>query len=502
MLHIRTTRTGSLSTAVQVVHYDKGKAMIIKHIGSASDKATLSLLKQQAEDFIEKYTGQQSLFFPSAEKESDNKIIQSKYARSVGVKYTLLKQLLYHLFSLFTFDSLKKPLLTDLVMARIVQPSSKLAAIALLKDMFDLVYSETDMYRQLPTFADLKEEVEKKVVMLAKKQLNFTFTVVFYDVTTLYFETFKEDSEQFKKPGFSKDNKFNQPQIVIGLIVNEDGFPVSYDIYAGNTFEGHTLIPSLTAFKKRYNVKNLTVIADAAMISKTNVESLLKNNLNYIVGARVSNLSSALQKTISNTLQMIDGTTCRVTTERGTLICDFSKKRYWKNKHEMEKQLEKARQKVGKVDILPRKIKFLKNQRKTKTEINEELVEKTKLLLGVKGYYTNLENETNEEIIKQYHNLWHVEKAFRMAKNDLQTRPIYHFKKQAIEAHILICFMALAVGTYMELLTKHSLQVILKQGKETVEVKIKDKITGEIITIQPEISTELDEILSKLGFTY
>lgn len=501
MLHIRTTKTGSSSTAVQVVRYSSGKAIIIKHIGSAHDKSQLALLKHQAEEYIEKYTGQQSLF-NSSDNRKENKIIQSRYARSVGVKYSPLRRILYHLFSVFTFDNLQKPLLTDLVMARLVNPSSKLQSIACLKEMFDINYSETDVYRQLPTFSDLKEEVEKKIISFAQKNLNFNFTVVFYDVTTLYFETFKKDEENFRKPGFSKDNKFNQPQILIGLIVNQDGFPVSYDTYSGNTFEGHTLIPSLLEFKKKHNVQNLTVVADAAMISLQNVEALIHNNINYIVGARISNLSDKLIRDISSHLNMIDEASYRLKTERGTLICDFSKKRYWKNKNEMEEQLAKARMYEGKSDRLIRKVKFLKSMDKTKTAINEELIEKTKLLLGIKGYYTNLEKETNETIIKQYHNLWRVEKSFRMAKSDLQTRPVYHFKNKAIHSHILICFMALAVGTYMELSAKRSLKQILKLLKEAVEVKIKDKITGDIITIQPELSTELQELLAKLAFTY
>ena len=501
MFHIRTTKTGSSSTAVQIVKYSSGKTIIIKHIGSASSKSELKLLRHQAEDFVEKFTGQQSLF-SSSDNRQENKIIQSRYARSAGFKYTLLHRLFNHLFHVFTFDDLDKPLLNDLVMARIVNPSSKLVAVTYLKEMFDINYTETQIYRELPSFSDLKEEVEGKILSFAKKHLNFNFTVVFYDVTTLYFETFKTDKENFKKHGFSKDNKFNQPQIVIGLIVNQDGLPVSYDIYAGNTFEGHTLIPSLVAFKKKHHVKNLTVIADAAMISLTNVEALIRSNIRYIVGARVSNLADGLIKELSEKLNMVDGASYRLATERGILICDFSKKRYWKNKNEMEEQLLKARKYAGKADTLPRKIKFLKNLTKTKTVINEALIEKTKLLLGIKGYYTDLDKETNEAIIKLYHNLWHVEKSFRMAKTDLQTRPIYHSKNKAIQSHILICFMALALGTYMEISTKRSLQKMLKLTKEAVEMKIKDKITGDIITIQPEISTELQELLEKLRFTY
>jgi len=501
MLRIRTTKTGSLSTAVQVVRYLFRKTVIIRHIGSASDKSQLTLLKIQAEDFIEKYTGQKSLF-NSLDNQKENKIIQSQYARTMGIKYCFLKEVIYHLFRIFTFDKLRSPLLTDLVMARIVNPSSKLQSTIFLREMFDINYSQTDVYRKLPAFSDLKEEVEKRIIYFAKKYLNFIFTVVFYDVTTLYFETFKEDLSGLRKPGFSKDNKFSQPQIIIGLIVNQSGFPVSYDLYSGNTFEGHTLIPSLLEFKKKYNVQNLTVVADAAMISLNNVEALVYNEINYIVGARISNLSNCLIQNISNHLKMTDGLSYRLKTERGILICDFSKKRYWKNKNEIEEQLAKAKKHERKSDRSFRKVKFLKSTDKTKAVINKALIEKTKLLLGIKGYYTNLKTESNAEIIQQYHNLWHVEKSFRMVKSDLQTRPIYHFKDKAIRSHILICFMALAVGTYIELSAKTSLQKTLKLLKKAVEVKIKDKVTGDIITIQPELSTELQKLLTKLTFTY
>ena len=501
MPHIRTTKTSSSSTAVQVVRYELGKTIIIKHIGSAANASELLFLKYQAEEYIEKYTGQQSLFTPQRHHEK-NHIIQSQYAKCVGIKYNLLNQVFHHLFTLFAFNDLKKPLLNDLVMMRIISPSSKLQAIKCLREMFDIKYSEADVYRKLLTFPDLKENIEKKVIAFAKENLNFDFTVVFYDVTTLYFESFKEDKEGFRKPGFSKDNKFNQPQIVIGLIVNKEGFPVSCDIYSGNVFEGHTIIPSLTAFKKKHQIQNLTVVADAAMISINNVNELIRHDMRYIVGARISNLPDVLMEDISKRLNMTDGANYKVKTDKGLLVCDFSKKRYWKSKNEMENQLIKARRYEGKPDAFSRKMKFLKNLDKTKMVINEELLEKTKMLLGIKGYYTNLDKESNETIISQYHNLWHVEKAFRMAKSDLEMRPIYHFNNKAIQAHILICFMALAVATYIELSSNSSIQKAVNFLKEAAEVKIKDTITGEIITIQPELSTELKDFLTKLRFTY
>ena len=157
----------------------------------------------------------------------------------------------------------------------------------------------------------------------------------------------------------------------------------------------------------------------------------------------------------------------------------------------MEKQIKKAKILLQNPSKISKRNKFLKTTGKSKTEINKELIEKTKMLPGIKGYYTNLDNIDNKTVIKLYHNLWNVEKAFRMAKSDLKTRPIYHRKEKTIKAHILICFMALSVGEYIEIKSKLSLQRVLKIMKTAVDVKIKDEVTGQIINIPAYLSTQL-----------
>ena len=219
-------------------------------------------------------------------------------------------------------------------------------------------------------------------------------------------------------------------------------------------FEGHTLIPVIKAFKEKHGISTLTVVADAAMISGDNVEALDKNSLNYIVGARMGNISPRLISKISDKISGKDKATMRIKTDLGNLVCDFSAKRYAKDKREMEKQVKKAENLIND-PAKAKRAKFVKSG-VAAYEFNKELLEKAKLLLGIKGYYTNLgEDISNQTIIDRYHNLWHVEQAFRVAKNDLSTRPIFHFKKEAIQTHILICFMALAVSKYMEIKTKH-----------------------------------------------
>lgn len=501
MFHVRTVKTASSATAVQVVRYRNRKRIVVKHIGSARTQEELASLKQTAQIWIDRETKQQYLF--PTERKTTSTLIPVGKIRNLGFRYTLAYEVLTEIFGLMQFHTLESRILLDFVLIRIIQPASKLESLELLSELFGIVHTRADFYRNIPAIVSLKGKVEKKTITFAQKQFAFDFSIVFYDVTTVYFESFKEDVEEFRKPGFSKDNKANQPQIVIGLIVTRDGFPVAYDIFAGNTFEGKTFIPTICKFRDTYKVLNLTVVADAAMISLPNVQSLVKNNLSYIVGARVANLKHNQIKEISHQLSAVDGASTRIETERGLLVCDFSLKRYQKDKREMEKQIAKAEKLIAQKDGTKR-TKFLTNKDRKKTEqiLNTSLIGKTKLLLGVKGYYTNLPAESNKTIIDHYHNLWHVEQAFRIAKSDLSMRPIYHFKKQTVEAHILICFMALAVCKYMELKTGRSTKAIMKLLKKITDARILNTLTGEEIAIRSDVSEEIQKLLETLSLPH
>jgi len=509
MLYLRTTKTASGATAVQVVQYANRRKVVVKHIGSIHTPEELVSLRLTGKKWIEQETHQQRLF-PHAEKQIKS-LTPIEKCLYLDTRYSFIYDVLSQLFRLFHFDKLNNRLLLDLVIMRIIQPVSKLESLELLSEMFGINYNRGKLYKTIASFPTLKNLVEKEAVCFAKQNLRFDFSIVFYDVTTLYFETFQEDEgkESIRKLGFSKDNKPNQPQIVIVLIVTREGFPVAYDVFAGNIFEGKTFIPTITKFKNTYAVKTLTVVADAAMISFENVQQLIKENLSYIVGARIANLKLDQMQTIStkltgqirdiHELAKKDGASMRMETERGLLVCDFSIKRYQKDKREMEKQIAKAEKLLEKQEGVKR-TKFLMNKDKKKTEqiLNTDLIEKIKLLLGIKGYYTNLIDEGDKTIIDHYHSLWHVEKAFRIAKSDLAMRPIYHFKKQTIEAHILICFMALAVCKYMELKTGKSTKRIVKLLKSITEARMKNLLTGKIFFMRKELTQEINHLRKTL----
>ena len=498
MLHIRTTKTGSGATAVQAVRYDHRKKVIVKHFGSAHTEQELQLLRQTATAWIESITRQVPLFLV----EPLSHILPLDRWEYRGFRYGLLYEVLSHLIVHLHFDIPQNKLLTDLVIARIVEPGSKLHSLGFLEEFMGVKHHRKQFYRQLARLVRVKEEVETSALEVAQRELHFTFAFVLYDVTTLYFESFTAD--ELRKPGFSKDNKSQQPQIILGLLVSTDGFPIAYHIFTGNKFEGHTLIPVILDFKRKHHIEQFTVVADAAMMSLDNINALRGAGLHYIVAARTAKLPLDILADVHARLGNNDGATVRIAdTDHGHLICEFSTKRFAKDEREMNDHIRKAETFLQDPSHIKR-AKFLKPVSPHTYVLHTDLIEKTKLLLGLKGYYTDLAVDvmSDQAVIEQYHNLWHVEQAFRIAKSDLQMRPIYHFKEEMIKAHVLICFMALAVCKYMELKVFQSTKTILHALKAVTDARMANPFIDEETLVRSPVSDGTKQLLNKLGVRY
>ncbi|MCF8380571.1 MAG: IS1634 family transposase [Bacteroidales bacterium] len=496
MLRIRVIKTASGANAVQVVYYRNRKRVVFKHIGSAKSIQELESLKLVAQDVISNFNPEIPLF---EEAKLDNLLYLDK-SEFLGVYFTFLYEVISDLLSQIGLDKIKKQLLLDLVAIRVVEPASKLRSIELLDTYFGIKHRRQSYYQSAPQWLVLKEKIESIVVDFAKKNYAFNFDLLFYDVTTLYFETFEED--ELRRNGFSKDNKSQQPQILVALLVTKEGFPIEYDIFSGNTFEGHTIIPVVNNFIKKHAVKDFTIVADAAMISTTNTQELLKNNINYIVGARLGNLPNELIERIDSSITREDGRSIRIKTGNGYLVCSYSSVRYRKDKHEMEKQIQRAKA-IIETPSKGKKVKFIKTSGE-QVELNQALVEKSKKLLGIKGYYTNLDESTvsNQTIIERYHELYRVEQAFRISKHDLQTRPIFHFKEEPINLHILICFMALVVSKHIELATGESIRKFITECKKVTVARMLNKITNKEIRIKTKYNDKILKYLKSLNLPH
>ena len=496
MLRIRVIKTASGASAVQVIYYRNRKRVVFKHIGSARSSQELESLILVAQDVIKNTSADIPLF---EDFKLDNLLYLDK-CEFLGVYSTFLYEAISDVISQIGLDKIKKQLLQDLIAIRIVEPASKLRSIELLESYFGIKHRRQSYYQSAPQWLKLKGEIEDIVVEFARKRYAFNFDLLFYDVTTLYFETFAEDD--LRRNGFSKDNKSQQPQILVALLVTKEGFPIAYSIFPGNMFEGHTIIPVVNSFIEKHAVKEFTVVADAAMISTTNMQELLRSNINYIVGARLGNLSYEQIKQIDKSITREDGKTIRLKTDNGYLICDYSSVRYRKDKYEMEKQIEKART-IIENPSKGKKVKFIKTTCE-QIVLNQALIEKSQKLLGVKGYYTNLEENiaNNQTIIERYHELYRVEQAFRMSKHDLQTRPIFHFKEEPINLHILICFMALVVSKHIELTTGDSIRKFLTECKKVTDARMLNKITHSETRIRTIYSDKILGYIRSLNLSH
>lgn len=490
MYRIREVKTGSGAIAVQVIRYQNRKRIVYKHIGSAHNEAELQALKQLATEVANKASHQLALF------EEQNSDIFFEPSEFLGVYYLFLYEALQSICLQIGFNGISDRLLQDLVIIRIVEPASKLRSIELLEELFGIRHRRQRYYQNVNKWMNLKTDIESIVTSFAKKEYSFDYNLLFYDVTTLYFETFKEDD--LRNLGFSKDNKSKQPQVVVALMVTREGFPIAYEVFSGNTFEGHTILPVVESFIKRHQVKHFTVVADAAMLSTDNIQALVKSNIHYIVGARLGNLSADIIDKIDRELPRNDGSLLRFKTNNGYLICSFSTLRYRKDKHEMQKQIEKAKQVIAHPSKR-KKLKFTKSKNE-KLELNETLIEKTQKLLGIKGYYTDLEETQvpSQIIVERYQELYRIEQAFRISKHDLKARPIFHYKAQPIQLHLLICFMALAVSKHIELKTCKSINNVIRALKKVQDARMLNKINGKERIIRSKYPPEALEFIRKL----
>lgn len=483
-MKIRKVKTASDSIAVQVIDYTNRKRRILKHIGSAKEDADIVKLESQAIAWIQETQQQASLFKDKLVDE--NKIFSDQYTFT-GVRLTFAYEILENLLKKLGFEAHLNTIIQSLIIAQILENGSKRHLVRFLEESVGIVINLTRVYEWFPKYDEkLKDNILKEAIEIAKKEFNFTFTFVFYDVTTLYFESFKDYT--FQKPGFSKDNKANQPQIVIGLVVTPEGFPIHYDVFPGNTFEGNTFLKIVKDFKTKHDIQQLTVVADAAMFSKLNFDELKKEKINYIVGARLANQKQAVLDKIDTDLKKEDLQTTKI----GELIVEYSQSRFNKDKRELDKHVTRAKAQAGTETTKLKKLKYLQNTTSTYS-VDEELIVKNTKLLGVKGYTTDL-TLSDKEIIDHYHNLFKIEHAFRVSKSDLEVRPIYHHKEESIKNHILICFVALCVSVYLELKAKMSTKEIVHQLRSIATIHLVSNVTGSQVQTRSELSTTLKEI--------
>jgi transposase len=479
MAFIRKVKTGSGATAVQIVRKENGKIVKIDHIGSAHNKDELQLLLNLAKRKMHK--GQISLF---PEEKKLKITLKKSYSR-------LLFNVLMTQYNKLGFDRLDDPDFSYLCIARLVEPVSKLDSIRVLSDLGVNKPSKDKLYRCLKRIVseNYRDQIENICFRAVNKK---TLTLLLYDVTTLYFETQKED--EYRKPGLSKERRL-EPQIVIGLLVDRLGFPLSLQSFEGNRAETKTILPVLQSFSDHHNVEKITVVADAAMMSLKNLKALVDSGYTYIVGSRLNKIPHAVAEYQDKKQgSLTDGEIVTDQHDGYRIIYQYKEKRAKLDLKNIEKQVNKAKRIVsGKAPVHRSKFVTIKGTKKT---VNQTLIEKAYALAGIKGYVTNLD-APDQEIISAYHQLFQVETSFRMAKSDLKARPVFHRKRDSIEAHLTVIFTSLAVGRRIEQKTGISIKKLVKLLKPLRAGFI--SVNGKKYEVQEEIPKDIHNFLKKLN---
>jgi len=455
-MFVRKKKNRSGSTSIQIVDKSAGKYRVVHTIGASKSPVEIERLFKQAHTKLDSIVhGKQLRLFPadSASEEILKDFLSTLANENIR---TVGPELIFGtLFDRIGFNAIPEELFRQLVITRLVYPASKLKTVDYLYRYQGRTISEDAVYKFLDRFtARHKDDAERIAFNYTQKTVK-KISVVFYDMTTLYFEAKEEDD--LRKIGFSKDGKFRKPQIMLGLLVAEHGYPIGYNIFKGNTFEGHTLIPILEEMQKRFNLPKPVVVADAGLLSEKNLTTLTEQQYKFIIGGRIKNESKDVKTTILKKRKgMEDGYSFSIKKKNGQrLIVTFSDKRAKKDAYNRERGLDKLklRLKTGKLtkeNINNRGYnKFLMMQGEILLSINQQKIQEDQKWDGLKGYITTTRLR-NKTIVENYRHLWRIEKAFRVSKNDLKVRPIYHYKRERIEAHICIAFIAYTVWKELE----------------------------------------------------
>ncbi|HLV08901.1 MAG TPA: IS1634 family transposase [Halanaerobiales bacterium] len=480
-MYVRKKKNKSGIISVQVIDKSSGNYKVLTTIGSSKDPDTVEKLWNRGKEFIHTYKGQQTLNFP----QQDFKEVVKSSIKSINIEGVNL--LLGEVYSAIGFDKVESELLKQLVIIRLTHPASKLKTTQYLKRYFSINTSEDKIYRYLDKlYLEQKEIIQQISYQHTLKVLNDIITVVFYDVTTIYFQI--DDEDEIRKRGFSKEGKHQNPQIVLGLLVSVDGYPLAYEIHEGNKFEGHTMLPVIDKFKAKYKLEKLVIVADSGLMSNSNINDLQEKGYEFILGARIKNENKAVKEKILS-LDLTNGQSDVVEKEDGLkLIISYSDKRAKKDGHNRERGLQKLEKKVKSGKLTKSSInnrgynKYLKIDEDVKISIDRTRYEADASWDGLKGYLTNT-TLSKDEVIENYSHLWKIEKAFRISKHDLKIRPIYHRLQRRIEAHITINFAAYKVYKELErqLITKKaniSCEQAIEIAKTIYSVEITDPTTG------------------------
>lgn len=413
-------------------------------------------------------------------------------------------------------------LLSHVTLARIANPVSKRASTAMLERDFGIHLNLDRIYKMMDKIDDsVINRIQALAYSAAQDLFKEKIDVLFYDCTTLYFESFTED--ELKQNGYSKDFKFNQPQVILALLVTQHGLPVGYEVFPGSCYEGHTLISVLTRLKSRYDLKRIIFVADRGMLSEENLSFLEATQLEYIVGARIRGLKKSLKEQILDESHYVNDVKEEAENKsryaefkqsgNRRLIVSYTEPRAKKDRYDREKAISKLTEKLKKSKNPTELIsnygykKYLKVAGKTTVSIDQEKLEENARWDGLHGVITNNIHLSAAEILAHYRSLWEVEESFRINKHDLKVRPIFHWVPPRIKAHLAIAFMAFTCVRHLEYRIKLQYKKMSPEEirKELLHVQVsilKNTSTHQRYCVPSKMGQDARKIYKIMGVKY
>jgi len=530
-------RTASGATAVQIAESSGGRRKIVAHVGSAHTEAELGILLERAREMladpgqgafdlaIEPSVPQVRLVAPAAapalfDAEPPGGVPAAAGSpRVVSADSRLLFQALDGVFEDLGFGVLGDDVFRDLVLARVVEPTSILGTGRVLGELGRKAASDKTMRRTLARCAGRGYRDKIAGMCFAHVLASGDVSLVLYDVTTLYFEAEHEDA--LRKVGYSKERRVD-PQVVVGLLVDRHGFPLEIGCFEGNKAEKLTILPVIRQFQARHGIEAMVVVADAGMLSAANLADLDDAGLGFIVGSRVTKAPVDLESHFRwhgdafCDGQVIDTLTPKAGKNKDNdpalraepawdrkdhpkswrAVWAFSAKRFARDNRTLTAQENRARDVISGAKSA-RAPRFVKNDGGTPA-LDEKALTRARKLAGLKGYVTNLPATVMPpaEVISRYHDLWHVEQSFRMSKTDLAARPMFVRTRDAIEAHLTIVFTALAVAREAQNRTGLAIRNVIRQLRPLRSATI--AVNGAVQAFPPAIGPGQQKILDDL----
>jgi len=495
---------------------------IVKYLGIAQDESQLKAMKALAKREIkrlEKAKNQSPIDVKPTTKPVHTPIENLvEQERLIDGFHDIFSPIFNDLKLTDLFSKIRLEQLKDLAIARIAEPCSKLRTAELLKRDYSKPLSDDQIYKLMDVVAAREDSIKLKIFEATKELCpNEAVDVLFFDVTTLYFESQKDDD--LKTFGYSKDHKIGEVQVVLALATTSKGLPVGYNLFPGNTAEVKTLLHCLSEWRTKLKIENVVIVADRAMMAESNLQEMEKAQFKYVIAAKLKAMPTILKTEILNRHKEVEAVLDKEkvyiqehTYNGRRIIVNFSESRATKDRVDRERLIKKVKSKLnGDDEAQTRKfvtnngyLKYTDEKKKGQVTFNECKVKEEAKWDGLHGIITNDTEARAVDLLQRYRGLWVIEESFRINKHSLKMRPIYHFKPERIKAHILICYIAFSMSRYAQQKVevfdqKLSIEKIREALSQIESSIMEDKDTKQHYKIPSKMNKEASIIYRAMG---